>query len=158
MEIERTLIIIKPDAVNRALVGEIVNRFEKKGLKIVGMKMIHLEDELLAKHYSHLADKPFFPRIKDFMQHSPTVVMALEGLDAINVVRLLAGETHGAKALPGTIRGDLSLSIQCNVVHASDSKDAATAELERFFKKEELFSYPRIDSEILNAPDERGDN
>ena len=158
MDIEKTLVIIKPDAVNRALVGNIVSRFELKGLKILGMKMLRLHDSLLEDHYSHLADKPFFPRIKAFMQKSPTVVLALEGLNAISVVRGLAGETHGAKALPGTIRGDLSMSIQCNVVHASDSKEASDAEIARFFKEEELFVYPRIDFEILYASDERGDN
>lgn len=157
MEIEKTLIIIKPDALNRALVGEIVGRFERKGLKIIGMKMLHLQDELLEDHYSHLKDKPFFAGIKNFMQHSPTIVIVLEGLDAITVVRNLAGETHGAKALPGTIRGDLSMSVQSNVVHASDSKEAATAEIKRFFNDDELFSYTRVDSEILYADDEKGE-
>ena len=156
MDIEQTLVIIKPDAINRALVGSIVDRFERKGLKIIGMKMIHLHDELLDNHYSHLKDKPFFPRIKEFMQQSPTIVLALEGLNAISVVRQLAGETHGAKALPGTIRGDFSLSVQSNVVHASDSPEAAKAELKRFFSEGELFTYPRIDFEILYAHDERG--
>ena len=154
MIVEKTLIIIKPDAVNRYLIGEIIGRFERKGLKILGMKMLHLDDELLGEHYAHIKDKPFFPRLKDFMQHSPSIVMALEGLNAITVVRQLAGETHGAKALPGTIRGDLSMSTQSNVVHASDSPEAAEAELKRFFKPEEIFEYTRIDSEILYADDE----
>lgn len=157
MEIEKTLIIVKPDAINRNLVGEIVGRFERKGLKIIGMKMLHLQDDLLEEHYAHLKDKPFFAGIRNFMQHSPTIVIALEGLDAITVVRNLAGETHGAKAAPGTIRGDLSMSVQSNVVHASDSSKAAKAELERFFKEDELFSYTRIDSEILYADDEKGE-
>lgn len=154
MNIEKTLIIVKPDAVNRYLIGDIVSRFEKKGLKIVGMKMIHLQDEILAEHYSHIADKPFFPRLADFMKHSPSIVMALEGLDAVNVVRMLAGETHGAKALPGTIRGDFSLSTQSNVVHASDSLENAQIEIKRFFKEEEIFQYNKIDSAILYADDE----
>ncbi|MCF7798868.1 nucleoside-diphosphate kinase [Candidatus Woesearchaeota archaeon] len=157
MKVEKTLVIIKPDGINRALVGEIIGRFEKKGLQIAGMKMLHLKDELLEKHYAHLKDKPFFPGIKSFMQASPTIIIALEGLNAINVVRTLAGETHGAKALPGTIRGDLSLSVQSNVVHTSDSEDAAKEELARFFTDDELFSYPRIDFEILYAADERGE-
>ena len=157
MEIEKTLIIVKPDAVNRALVGEIVGRFERKGLKIIGMKMLHIHDELLEDHYSHLKDKPFFPSIKNYIQYSPTIVMVLEGLSAVTVVRNLAGETHGAKALPGTIRGDLSMSMQSNVVHASDSIESAKAEIERFFKEDELFSYTRIDSEILYANDEKGE-
>lgn len=154
MNIEKTLIIIKPDAVNRALIGEIIGRFERKGLKILGLKMLHLSQEVLDEHYNHLKDKPFFPRIKEFMQHSPAIVMALEGLDAITVVRNLAGQTHGAKAAPGTIRGDLSISTQSNVVHASDSLENAKIELARFFKDEELFSYTKIDSEILYADDE----
>ena len=157
MNIEQTLVIVKPDAVNRYLVGEIISRFEKKGLKIIGMKMLHLSDSLLEEHYSHLKDKPFFPGIKKFMSSSPSIVLALEGLDAVNVVRLLAGETHGAKALPGTIRGDLSISTQSNVIHASDSLDSAKVELKRFFNEDELFIYDRVDSEILYADDERGE-
>lgn len=155
MEIERTLIIIKPDAVNRYLVGEIIHRFERKGLKLVGMKMLHLDDRILDEHYAHLSSKGFFPGLKKFMRHSPSVVMVLEGLDAVNVVRMLAGDTHGAKALPGTIRGDFSLSTQSNVVHASDSLESAQKEIKRFFSEHELFSYDRIDSEILYAEDER---
>ena len=155
MIIEKTLVIIKPDAVNRQLVGEILHRFEKKGLKLLAMKMTHLNDEILDIHYGHLKDKPFFPRIKAFMKHAPSILLVLEGLDAISVVRRLAGETHGAKALPGTIRGDLSMSTQANVVHASDSPESAKEEIKRFFKEEELFSYERIDSEILYAEDEK---
>jgi len=156
MNIEKTLVIIKPDAVNRYLVGDILSRFEKKGLKIIAMKLVHLKDEILEEHYSHLKDKPFFPGIKKFMSHSPSVVLALEGLDAVNVVRMLAGETHGAKALPGTIRGDFSISTQSNVIHASDSVESAEKELKRFFNDEEILNYDRIDSEILYADDERG--
>jgi nucleoside-diphosphate kinase len=155
MIIEKTLVIIKPDAVNRQLIGEILNRFEKKGLKIVAMKMTHLNDEILDIHYGHLKEKPFFPRIKAFMKHAPSILLVLEGLDAVSVVRRLAGETHGAKALPGTIRGDLSMSTQANVVHASDSPESAKEEIQRFFKEEELFLYERIDSEILYAEDEK---
>ena len=156
MRIERTFVIIKPDAVNRYLVGEIISRFEKKGLKIVAMKMEHLKDNILEKHYAHLKDKPFFSGIKKFMSHSPSVLMVLEGLDAVNVVRKLAGETHGAKAMPGTIRGDYSISTQSNVIHASDSIETAKLEIERFFEESEIFDYDKIDSEILYADDERG--
>ncbi len=155
MEIEQTLVIIKPDAVNRYLIGEIVGRFEKKGLKIVAMKMVHLKDAILEEHYAHLADKPFFPGIKAFMKHSPSVLLILEGLDAVNVVRMLAGQTHAAKAAPGTIRGDLAISTQSNVLHASDSKETAKKEIARFFTKDEVCDYERIDSEILYAEDER---
>ncbi|MFW5977055.1 MAG: nucleoside-diphosphate kinase [Candidatus Nanoarchaeia archaeon] len=154
MNIEKTLVIIKPDAVNRSLIGSILQRFERKGLKLLALKMMHLDDAVLDDHYGHLKDKPFFPRIKEFMQKAPSIVLVLEGLNAIEVVRGLAGQTHGAKALPGTIRGDFSISTQSHVVHASDSKESADLEIQRFFKNEELFTYTRIDSEILYADDE----
>jgi len=152
---ERTLIIIKPDALNRSLVGEIITRFEKKGLKMVGMKMIQLTDELLREHYSHLADKPFFPRIAEFMKGWPVVVLALEGLESVSSVRLLTGDTLGREADAGTIRGDLSMSIQANIVHASDSVENAKEELKRFFKEEELYNWERADLELVYAEDER---
>ena len=117
--------------------------------------MSHLKDEILDVHYSHLADKSFFPRLKEFMKHSPTILMVLEGLNAVEVVRQLAGETHGAKALPGTIRGDLSMSTQSNVIHASEDVKAAEEEIKRFFNDDELFLYERVDFEILYADDER---
>ena len=152
---EKTLIIIKPDALNRALVGDIINRFERKGLKLVGLKMTQLDDKILAEHYSHLADKPFFPRIANFMKKWPVIVMELEGLEAVDSVRLITGETLGRKADAGTIRGDFSMSIQANIVHASDSTESATKEIKRFFKTEELFNWERLDLEVLYAEDER---
>jgi len=152
---EKTLIIVKPDALNRALVGDIINRFERKGLKIVGLKMVQLNDKILADHYAHLADKPFFPRIANFMKKWPVVVMVLEGLEAVDSVRLITGETLGRKADAGTIRGDFSMSIQANIVHASDSKENADKEIKRFFKDEELFNWERLDLEVLYAEDER---
>lgn len=152
---EKTLIIIKPDALNRSLVGEIIARFERKGLKIVAMKMLQLNDKILAEHYSHLADKPFFPRIANFMKKWPVVVMVLEGLEAVESVRLLTGETLGRKADAGTIRGDFSMSIQANVVHTSDSVENAKKEVARFFKPEEIHAWERIDLEVLYAEDER---
>lgn len=117
---ERTLVIFKPDALNRALVGEILHVFERKGLKVVGMKMMFLNDNLLDEHYSHLKNKPFFPRIKKFMKSAPSILCVLEGNNAVTVVRAICGVTRGYEAAPGTIRGDYSLSGQCNVVHASD--------------------------------------
>ena len=152
---EKTLIIIKPDALNRALVGDIINRFERKGLKLVGLKMTQLDDKILVEHYSHLADKPFFPRIANFMKKWPVIVMVLEGLEAVDSVRLITGETLGRKADAGTIRGDFSMSIQANIVHASDSTESATKEIKRFFKTEELFNWERLDLEVLYAEDER---
>jgi nucleoside-diphosphate kinase len=152
---ERTLIIIKPDAIYRNLVGEIITRFERKGLKIVGMKMIELTEDMLKDHYSHLADKPFFPRIVRFMQQAPVMVMVLEGLEAVDSVRLITGETLGRKADAGTIRGDFSMSIQANVVHASDSVENAGKEVARFFEESELHNWERMDLEVIYAEDER---
>lgn len=152
---ERTLVIIKPDAINRALAGEILARFEDKGLKIVGMKMKLLEDKELEEHYSHIADKPFFPALRDFMKHCPSLVLCLEGNGVVDALRLMCGPTHGLQAAPGTLRGDYSMSIQQNVVHASESKEAAESEIKRFFEPSELFEYPRIDMEMVYSIEER---
>src|SRR5215216_2456863 len=122
---ERTLLILKPDALVRGLIGEIITRLEKKGLKIVGCKMIQLDQKTLRIHYAHLADKPFYPRIANFMSSLPVLVQCWEGLDAVAVVRGLTGVTNGRAATPGTIRGDLSVSVQFNLVHTSDTTEAA---------------------------------
>lgn len=156
MKEERTLIIIKPDALQRNLLGEIIGRFERKGLKIIGMKMVQLGDAVLAEHYSHHVDKPFFESLKNFMKSSPVVVIALSGLNAISAVRLIVGPTKGYEADAGSIRGDLSLSGQTNIVHASDSSESAAAEIARFFKPDELFSYKKIDFEFVYGEEERG--
>lgn len=141
--------------MNRALVGEILSRFEDKGLKIVGLKMKHLEDQELAEHYSHLKDKPFFPALRDFMKHSPSLLICLEGNGVVDAVRLMCGPTNGLQAAPGTIRGDYSMSIQQNIVHASEDKAAADLEVSRFFTATELFDYPRIDMEMVYSAEER---
>lgn len=138
---ERTLVLLKPDTVTRGLIGSLIQRFEQKGLKIVGLKMMYLSDDLLKEHYVHLVDKPFFPAIIEFMQRTPVVALCLEGNEAVEVVRTLCGVTNGREATPGTIRGDYSSSIQCNVVHASDSLDTARDEVPRFFHVNELFEY-----------------
>lgn len=148
---EKTLIIVKPDAIHRGLLGEIVNRFERKGLKIVGMKMIELEDALLEAHYAHIADKPFFVGIKNFMKSSPVVVMVLSGINAVSATRIIVGPTKGYEADAGSIRGDLSLSIQSNVVHASDSMENGKAEVARFFSKEEIFEFKKMDFDYVYA-------
>lgn len=150
---ERSLIIIKPDAIQRSLVGEIITRFERKGLKIVGMKMMHLEDVLVEEHYAHIKDKPFFPRIKRFMTSAPVVVMAVAGLKAVDSIRLIVGVTKGYEADAGTIRGDYSLSMQSNVVHASDSKENAAIEIKRFFKDSELVDYDKVDTQFIFSDD-----
>ncbi len=138
---QKTLIILKPSAIQRGLVGEVISRFEKKGLQIIGTKMIWLTDEILNVHYSHLKEKPFFKRIKDAMRTSPVIVMILQGVDAVQVVRTMTGSTNGREAVPGTIRGDHSLSVQENIVHASDSEETAKVEIERFFTEKEIFEY-----------------
>lgn len=136
---EQTLIIFKPSAVERALVGTILSRFEQKGLTIAGMKMMKLSEELLRQHYAHLVDKPFFPLIIASMTASPVIVMVLEGVDAISVVRSMTGATNGRQAAPGTIRGDFAMSNQENIIHASSSPEDAEAEIKRFFRPDEIY-------------------
>jgi nucleoside-diphosphate kinase len=153
--VERTLILIKPDAIARGLAGTVLGRFEQKGLKIAGMKMIQLTDDLLKEHYSHLADKPFFPTIAEFMSRTPVLAMCLEGLEAVDVCRKLCGVTNSRQADPGTIRGDLGMSMQANLVHASDSVETAKTEVARFFKPEELFDYEPTLIAYQYASDER---
>lgn len=148
---EQTLIILKPDAIHRGLLGEVVSRFERKGLKLIGMKMMALEDAILEAHYAHIADKPFFGGIKEFMKASPVVIMALSGIGAVAATRLIVGPTRGYEAAAGTIRGDFSLSTQSNLVHASDSVESAAEEVKRFFKEDELFDYRRNDFDYVYA-------
>lgn len=154
MALEKTLVLLKPCTVERGLIGEIISIFEKKGLRIAGLKMMQLTDEVLSEHYSHLSEKPFFQRVKDSMMKTPVVAMALEGVDAIEVVRTLAGPTNGRKAAPGTIRGSYSMSFQENIVHASDGPETAAAELKRFFKDEEILDYKLPTFNALYACDE----
>ena len=150
---ERTLVLLKPSTVMRGLIGEVTSRFEKKGLRIVGMKMLWLDDEILNEHYSHLVGKPFFPALKASMMRTPVVAMCLEGTDAIEVVRFITGYTNGRKAEPGTIRGDYCMSNQQNIVHASDSPTSAAIELKRFFKPEELYDLGDLNMDRLYALD-----
>lgn len=148
---ERSLIIIKPDAVQRNLVGEVISRLEKKGLKIIGMKMMSIEDTLLEEHYAHIKDKPFFPGIRDFMKSCPVIVLAVEGVNVVSSLRLIVGPTKGWEADAGTIRGDFSLSTQSNIVHASDSVESGEIEVKRFFVDEEIFDYKKIDTDFIYA-------
>lgn len=147
--IQRTLILLKPDALQRDLIGAVVGRFERKGLKIIGMKMIRLEEAVLNIHYAHLADKPFFKDVKEFMMSTPVVAMVLEGQDAIAAVRLIVGPTRGYEADAGSIRGDFSIGVASNLVHASDSVETATAEIDRFFQPDELFDYAKITDQFF---------
>ena len=148
-EVQRTLVLLKPDALQRDLLGEVVIRFERKGLKIVGLKLIRLTDELLNEHYSHLQDRPFFVSLKKFMMQTPVVGIALEGMDAITEVRKLVGSTNPREADAGTIRADLSMNTPSNLVHASDSPEAAEQEINRFFNQDELYSYEKITDRYL---------
>lgn len=152
---ERTLIIIKPDAVTRGIMGDVLTRFERKGFKIVGMKFAHLSEDLLTEHYSHLADKPFFPGILKFMTSAPALALVLQGKNVVAAVRTMAGVTNAAEAIPGTIRGDFAQSIQQNVVHVSEDLEHAEQEVARFFQKDDLFDYDRADVAALYAADER---
>ena len=138
---ETTLVLFKPDAISKRNCGKVLARFEEAGLKVRGMKMFRCSDALLKEHYSHIADKPFFPDVMGFMQQTPVLALALEGEGAIGLVRDLLGPTDSTKAAPGTIRGDLGVDMMVNVCHASDSSESAAAELKRFFKDEELFHY-----------------
>ena len=142
---ETTLILFKPDAIQKNLTGEVLARFQKEGFVIRGIKMLALSDEVLAEHYSHIADKPFFPSVREFMQETPVIALALEGEDVISRVRDLLGPTDSTQAPAGTIRGDFGFkdteSKMRNVCHASDSPEAAAAEIKRFFKPGEVFNF-----------------
>ncbi len=155
---ERTLVLLKPDAVQRGLLGEIIGRFERKGLKLVGMKMMQLDDALLDEHYSHLNHLPFFGEIKGFMMRTPVIATCWEGVDCVQAVRAMCGKTLAREAAPGTIRGDYAMSIQANLVHASDSLETAQAEVPRFFNDNELFDYEWLLSPYVYTPKERGES
>jgi len=154
MALERTFVMLKPDALQRGLYGEIISRLEKKGLKIVAVKMFRFTPELCKVHYAHHASKPFFPRLAEFMCSAPVLAMVLEGKDAVNQVRNICGATDCGKAAAGTIRGDLGLSVQCNLIHASDSKETAGEEIKRFFKPDELQKYERMAEAATHSKDE----
>jgi len=151
---EKTFVILKPSTLQRGLIGEIISRFEKKGLQLAGMKMQLLTPEILTEHYSHLKSKPFFPILLDSMMSNPVVLCCWRGLEAIKVVRSLCGATNSRDAAPGTIRGDYGMSIQRNIVHASDSPETAEAEIKRFFKPEELFDYEPVHIHFTYSPEE----
>jgi len=146
---EKSLVIIKPDTIQRGLLGEVLSRFERKGLKIIGIKMIKMSDVLLGDHYSHLKDKPFFDSIKQYMKSSPIIVIVLSGVNAVSATRLIVGPTKGHEADAGSIRGDFAMSGQSNLVHASDSVDNGEQEVARFFKEEELFEYIKSDARFV---------
>jgi nucleoside-diphosphate kinase len=136
---ETSLILLKPDCVTKGHCGDVLQRFEKAGFRIRGCKMMKLGNDILREHYAHIASKPFFPEVEEFMQSSPVIAVALAADGVIEKVRALLGPTDSKKAAPGTIRGDFGVDVMVNVVHASDSLDASKVELARFFRSEELF-------------------
>ena len=152
---QRTVVLLKPDAIQRGLVGEIISRFEHKGLKLVGLKMVSASDVLLEEHYSHHKDKPFFQGLKKFMKSAPLVCMLWEGIESVDVVRKMAGVTNSRNADMGTIRGDFSMSTSANIVHASDGVEAAKEEEARFFDSEEILEWDRAVAPFLYADDEK---
>jgi len=140
---QTTLIILKPDAVQRGLMGRIISRFEDKGLQIVGAKLTKISQELAAKHYEAHKEKKFYPGLVKFMTSSPVLVLAIRGNNAIEISRAMMGATFGSKAAGGTIRGDFGVSNSFNLIHGSDSPEAATRELELFFGKGEVLDFTR---------------
>lgn len=151
---EKTLVILKPSSIQRGLIGKVISRFEEKGLRLAGMKMVQLDDAILSEHYAHLKDRPFFQRVKNSMMSCPVIIQCWEGIDAARVVRALIGKTNGREAEAGTIRGDFSVSSQENIVHASDSAKSAEIELKRFFSEGEIYEYKLLALPNLYANDE----
>lgn len=151
---EQTFVILKPSTISRSLVGDVLVRYQRKGLKIAGIKMMQLDEKILREHYAHLVDRPFFPSLLKSMMATPVIVMVLEGKDAVSVVRAMTGATNSRNAAPGTIRGDFGMSGQENIVHASDSVENARIEIARFFRPEEIFDYKLLTQSALYAPDE----
>ena len=142
-DIEQTLILVKPDAMQRGLAGEIISRVEMKGLKIVALRMLQVDAALAGRHYEAHTEKPFFKSLVEFITASPIIAMVVEGRHAVDVVRQTMGQTDSAKAAPGTIRGDLAMDIQNNLVHGSDSVESAEREISLYFSKEDILEYKR---------------
>jgi nucleoside-diphosphate kinase len=140
---ERSLVLIKPDAVQRALAGEIISRLERKGLKIVAMKMLHMDTDLAGRHYAIHQGKTFFGGLVDFITSSPLIAIVFQGENAVRIIRQMMGETDPAKAASGTIRGDLGIDMGHNLMHGSDSLENASKEIDLFFSADEIFDYDR---------------
>lgn len=151
---QRSLVLLKPDCVERKLMGQLISRFEAKGLRIVAAKMLRVTPELARKHYAEHVSKPFYPGLEEFIISAPIMALAIEGLEAITVIRNLLGATSGLKAAPGTIRGDFSCSRQMNLVHASDSEESAAHELALYFAANEFCDYTPILTPMIQASDE----
>lgn len=141
MAAERTLILFKPDAVQRRLCGRLLTRIEERGLKIVGLKMLQVTPELSRQHYAEHVDKPFYPQLEEFITSAPVIALCVEGPEAIQVMRSMMGKTNGRESAPGTIRGDFGISRQMNLIHGSDGPEAAAREINIYFSENELFDY-----------------
>ena len=151
---ERSLVLLKPDCVQRRLIGTIISRFEEKAINIIAMKLIQVTPELAKKHYAEHVEKPFYPGLEEFITGAPVVAMVVEGLEVIRVVREMLGATNGLKAAAGTIRGDYSSSRQMNLVHASDGLEASKREIELYFSPAEICQYTPTLTPWFKAGDE----
>lgn len=143
MAVEKTFIMIKPDGVQRGLIGQVIQRFEQKGLQLIAAKLMHIPKELAEQHYGEHKEKPFFGELVDFITSGPVMAMVWQGENAIKVAREMMGKTNPAEAAPGTVRGDFGLQVSMNVIHGSDSPESAEREINLFFKQEELLEYSR---------------
>jgi nucleoside-diphosphate kinase len=152
---EQTVVLVKPDGVQRGLIGEIVSRFERKGLRLSALKMISLSDALLEEWYVHHKDKPSFPGLKSYMKSYPVVAMLWEGIDAATTVRTMIGITKAREAAPGTIRGDFAMSQQYNLIHASESPEAAERERKIMFEASDIFDWEKVDNIHVYLEEER---
>ncbi|GAB5404956.1 MAG: nucleoside-diphosphate kinase [Aureliella sp.] len=152
--LERSLVLLKPDCVERRLMGSIISRFEGKGLNIVAMKMLRVTPDLAKQHYAEHVEKPFYPSLEEFITSAPIVALAVEGLEVIRLIRDMLGATNGLNAAPGTIRGDFSSSRQMNLVHASDSPESAARELALYFSDDEICDHELRLTPSLRASDE----
>lgn len=152
---EQTIVLVKPDGVQRGLIGEIISRFEQKGLKLASIKMISLTDAILDEWYAHHKDKPFFPGLKSYMKSYPVVAMLWEGIDVVTTVRTMIGITKAREAQPGTIRGDFAMSQQYNLIHASEDITAAEREQRIIFRDTEIFDWQKIDEVHIYLDEER---
>lgn len=154
---ERSVVLIKPDGLQRGVVGEIIHRFERKGLRIAGIKMLSLSDALLDEWYAHHKDKQFFPGLKEHMKTAPVIAMLWEGVEAVSTVRKLIGITKAREAEPGTIRGDFAMSQQYNLVHASETREIAEKEEKLIFNPDEVFSWDKTDTKHIYLKEELGE-
>ena len=155
MPVERSLILFKPDAVQRKLCGELLTRIERKGLKVIGLKLLRVTPELSKQHYAEHVTKKFYPLLEEFITSGPVVAVAIEGLEAVKVMRAMMGSTNGRDSAPGTIRGDYGSSRQMNLIHGSDSPEAAQRELAIYFQSGELIDWATVLEDQITAGDER---